>query len=412
MGRRPKESPPPVESKPRDDLITQVRRYKLITPLFGGGVTPGEVDELTPISGKAIRGHLRFWWRATCGGRFGGSLTAMKQAEDQLWGTTSGAEGGPSRVQIVVTDWVPGRPFTVEVEDRKNRRMQKVRIDHQRSPYAYVAFPFQDKERAIVHEGVKFTLRITFPASHRRDVEAALWAWETFGGIGARTRRGFGALHLVSINGKPRSLPPPEQVQGLIIKRFRRYVEQGDNPESVPKLLQRLVVTEQVFDNPDAAWQFLIHKLKSFRQARHGKGYGLSKWPEANAIRRLAGQAVRGQSPALSAFPRAKFGLPIIFHFPHDRRLEDATLKGAEVERLASPLILRPLLCQDNKAVGLGVVLSGPQLPPGGLVLEGENQGLPAEVDADLTPDDARQIAPLRGETDVLLAFLNTLFEN
>src|SRR5712692_4001031 len=75
------------------NLITQIRRYKLITPLFGGGVEPGVNDDVTPISGKAIRGQLRFWWRATRGS---GTLDAMKRREDAIWGSTE----RPSQISI------------------------------------------------------------------------------------------------------------------------------------------------------------------------------------------------------------------------------------------------------------------------------------------------------------------------
>ncbi|NPV63073.1 MAG: type III-B CRISPR module RAMP protein Cmr1 [Methanotrichaceae archaeon] len=42
----------------------------MITPIFGGGVKVGENDLVTPIRASSIRGHLRFWWRATRGARF------------------------------------------------------------------------------------------------------------------------------------------------------------------------------------------------------------------------------------------------------------------------------------------------------------------------------------------------------
>ena len=41
-----------------------------------------------------------------------------------------------------------------------------------------------------VWKDVHFTLTIVYPKAKSKEVEAALWAWETFGGIGARTRRG------------------------------------------------------------------------------------------------------------------------------------------------------------------------------------------------------------------------------
>ena len=59
-------------------------------------------------------------------------------------------------------------------------------------------------------------------------------------------------------------------------------------------------------------------------------------------------------------FPRGKFGLPIIFEFKKDDvRNGDpkkSTLQGSEHDRLASPLILRPIDCSDG-AVGLALLL-------------------------------------------------------
>src|SRR5260370_13732341 len=91
MRKQPGNPPPQVTPKRDDKVITQVREYELITPLFGGGVTPNEADPVTPIRGTEIRGHLRFWWRAWCGGKaeFNGDLTKMKKAEGELWGTAA-----------------------------------------------------------------------------------------------------------------------------------------------------------------------------------------------------------------------------------------------------------------------------------------------------------------------------------
>src|SRR5579859_2744911 len=79
-------APTKLNTQPAEGIITQVREYELITPLFGGGVIPGENDILTPIRGSEIRGHLRFWWRACRGGQFDGNLAAMKKKEDEIWG--------------------------------------------------------------------------------------------------------------------------------------------------------------------------------------------------------------------------------------------------------------------------------------------------------------------------------------
>jgi CRISPR-associated protein Cmr1 len=61
---------------------------RLITPMFGGGYKAREVDPLQPIRPAAIRGHLRFWWRATAGARYA-SVADLHKAETELWGGAS-----------------------------------------------------------------------------------------------------------------------------------------------------------------------------------------------------------------------------------------------------------------------------------------------------------------------------------
>ena len=53
---------------------------EVITPLFGGGVEAGVNDPITLIRPSSIRGHLRFWWRATRGAAFS-TAAEMRQRE-------------------------------------------------------------------------------------------------------------------------------------------------------------------------------------------------------------------------------------------------------------------------------------------------------------------------------------------
>ena len=157
--------------------------------MFGGGVTPGEADPVTVIRGAEIRGHLRFWWRATRGGAFGGDLKRMKEAEEAIWGSP-GAKGraGPSDVGLSVIVRNTGKPL--KPEDSQGRPVRNV--GEVRSRDSYAAFPLREKANAVVLEDVEFDLELSFKADYRKDVEAALWAWETFGGIG-RGRAGDSA---------------------------------------------------------------------------------------------------------------------------------------------------------------------------------------------------------------------------
>lgn len=424
MRKPPEGSPPQVRpdySRVRAgertiQLVTQKRRYRLITPLFGGGAEPGKADPVTIVRGSEVRGQLRFWWRACRGGKFGGDLKRMKEAEDEIWGAASTPEKPrPSKVQIYVEVANEGKeeePFKLVERKGKKRPV----LSENWSILAYAAFPLRGEEKkppGKVRGGVEFTLTITFPEQCRDDVEAALWAWETFGGIGARTRRGFGALQLVEVDGKRVQPPDPKGAEEFIRSKLRKHVVPGKWPKGVPHLSHdvRLKVTSP-FPSPREAWEHLIGCLKKFRQSRPStapRQWGRSLWPEPDQIRRLTKRCAPGHKPRsdVEKFPRAALGLPIIFHFKDKGDPADTKLEGKDHDRLASPLILRPLACRGGWAVGLALVLEGAGLGPfleeDKLVLKGA-PGEP-EVEATLSPEEARRIPPLRGETDVLKAF-------
>ncbi len=447
--------------RPDADFITQRREYELITPLFGGGVEPGEADPVTVIRGTEVRGHLRFWWRATRGGQFNGDLIEMKKREDEIWGAASTADKPVhSQASIAVTcteEGTPDHPF--EVNQKRKPQARKGSL----AP-AYAAFPLQPsdeeakqlsrdgKETKAVCAGVKFVLQISFKSEHRTEVEAALWAWETFGGIGARTRRGFGALHLV--NNQERSLGEEKwrevdvdlpQSTGVVKKwiqdKFSAFEVKGKWHKDVPSLSGSLnqlkVVKAQIETKGDVGkgrgsgaktttvfttqevWEYLINKLKKFRQARYDKDggknvpneYGLSHWPEANEIRRRLNPTEEAEAAAVvRKFPRARLGLPINFHLPHDLGKPDVELRGTSSNRRASPLILRPLVCADGKTIGLAVVLAPTSLPPDPLQLVSDRLNSTSQpIEVDLSKAEAVGIKPLYPESDIIKAFLSTL---
>ncbi|HGX94026.1 MAG TPA: type III-B CRISPR module RAMP protein Cmr1, partial [Candidatus Tenderia sp.] len=114
--KSPQQSSPP-EVKPKLGLVHQVRAYRLITPLYGGGAKTQEPDEVSVVRASEIRGLLRFWWRATRGGQFGGSLETMRSAEEAIWGSAAGdGKAGPSPVSVFVQNWKRNRQADVPFE--------------------------------------------------------------------------------------------------------------------------------------------------------------------------------------------------------------------------------------------------------------------------------------------------------
>jgi len=366
-------------------VLTWERTYTLITPLVGGGVEPGKKDPVSVVRATEVRGQLRFWWRALRGWQAKGSLEELRNLESALFG--SAGEGGAS-------------PVVVEVEVLKERE----KADHQnaRGVQRDLGSPTRGKggwARVKKGVGVAFRLRLRFPERVKNlnlaeELEAALWAWETFGGIGARTRRGFGALL------REGASPPTEEE---IRERLGRYAREEGWPYGVPHLTPQSLVRVVPLSRKE-----LAKRYQDFRQTRSGQSQGHSLWPEFDEIRRLTGRHAHTHPPRhpVRKFPQAHFGLPIIFRFEDEGDPPNATLKPREAERRASPLLFRPLGKEQRPCVV--AVLEGDRFPEEKLLLEDRNERT-WEVDPWLTPDEARQIPLLRGQVDPVRAFVESL---
>ncbi|MER3557398.1 MAG: type III-B CRISPR module RAMP protein Cmr1 [Thermus sp.] len=378
------------------------RTYHLLTPLFGGGVEPKTKDPVTVVRATEVRGQLRFFWRAIRGWRAEGSLDKLRDLEAEIFGSTD--RSSPLVVFLKTEKEGESKHVFVDQPGKSFPKAQPIGVPltgkHIGVPltgkhevaHPYLAFPLQknkqDPKNYPVQVGVVFRLTLRFPKELLEEVEAALWAWETFGGIGARTRRGFGAI------AREGSSPPKEEE---IRERLRRYSRPAGWPEGVPHLTPRSLVRVVPL-----SWREVAERYQKFRQDRTGQGGrpGKNRWPEPDALRRLLTR--RAPQASLDKFPRGQFGLPIIFHF-RDKTLPNSTLKGAEAERLASPLLFRPLA---EKMV-LVAVLEAPRVPKGGAVLEWEKQRV--KVDVFLTPEEAKRIPKLAGKTDPIRAFVESL---
>jgi CRISPR-associated protein Cmr1 len=124
---------------------------------------------------------------------------------------------------------------------------------------------------------------------------------------------------------------------------------------------------------PIDQWAKAIDVMREFRQgagigrnsgaSARGKMPGRSFWPEPETIRKpTKARLPKHQRLAAipdDAFPRAEFGLPIVFHFKdvQDKKERfsefrdppESELYPAGSKRMASPLILRPLAFGDGR---------------------------------------------------------------
>lgn len=393
------------------------RTYNVITPLWGGGVEANVNDPVTLIRGSSIRGHLRFWWRALRGNCNGSTITAMREKENSIWGSTK----VPSQVKITVNVTKKGTKF----QATNFHGEQIANVGAMNSRDAYVTFPLR-LTRASLTENIQFSVVLEYPDSVKDEVEAALWAWQTFGGIGARTRRGMGAIECIQVDGNSQTRQSAESFQRSINENLNKWIKDDDFPAGVPHMSHGLnyKLTSRQNDKTTGieALRNIIDQYKRFRQSRPGRER--SHWPEPDLIRAcFPGETFRHEieHQVHGKAPRAVFGLPIIIHFKdYPNGLQDpdeTTIQGVDgIDRLASPLIIRPIHLSSGFA-GMAVLLEWdtvntedePYTPPGGLAVVGEENAVLCNPSTRLTPADASHIEPLNRlgrETNPLLGFL------
>ena len=343
--------PPKVEREAKSDYREVTYSIKLITPMYGGGVTAGVNDQKRPVRVTSVRGNLRFWWRATRGTAFN-SLKDLRKKESEIWGSTE------ERSKTVVE--VACDPYTQSREFSQNYGFDKY------GPESYALFPAasQDNQHSLVMEGMQFSLSLRYKAEHETDVLCALWAWLNFGGLGARTRRGCGALYCKDF--------APQSSAGFnawLLEKMKQYDVKKSSLANLPVLSKKIFYKDGVPKALDAWGKEGLNVLKDFRQGKNfarnpgsGPRPGRSYWPEPDTLRRAFNENDPRHLPDINkpdGLPRALFGLPIIFQFIGSKGDPNSEAYPKDKKRMASPVILRPIGTQDNKFIAAALFLDG-----------------------------------------------------
>ena len=379
------------QSPDADSVVTA--GCELITPMFGGGVTPGEVDRDMPIRASALRGQLRFWWRLLNGA--GQEPTDLFIAESALWGGISSKRPQASQVTL-----------QVRAEPASDQQLiAKSRLESNLGSfpsYALILKPQEDPKLLNAGYGFELILRFkrTMKSQQREQVIEALRWWASFAGVGARTRRGLGAVRVTGgdVDLRPVSI------------------------EEVKSRGGRMIPGKSTGADAVKAWTKAVDALRQFRQGEEvgrnpgpGNRPGRSRWPEPDTIRRFTNRhaaRLAPEHPVDGFYPRAAFGLPLVFRFKDRDDPDDEVLEpdGKDRDRMASPVILRPyfdgqqycpvaLLLPDwEKRVSMRVGFRSARAKPGPAWPE----------DADDRERLAKDIEPMdRRGTDVLSAFMS-----
>jgi len=158
---------------------------KFITPLLIHGSNPRSPDSIG-LTGKALRGAWRFWFRAMVGGMLPNiSKEDLLKHEEEVFGSS---------------DEKIGAKFRMVIENITSIKDKAI----------YGGFKKKDRNGNLTNEDQTF-------AGHKEDSEffikilprknldiavllTSIWLWGNLGGIGQRARRGFGSSVIKSVN--------------------------------------------------------------------------------------------------------------------------------------------------------------------------------------------------------------------
>ena len=157
--------------------------YRVTTPMFCSGADQTKAELRLP----SFKGVLRFWWRALAWSRYGGDLEMIRQQEDALFGS---AEGGQSLVSM-------------RLEQRKELHILPGKdLNGQGARYlAYGLTEGGKDQRSALRPPFDFTvhMRMCNPEGDLTLLREALIVLGTIGGMGARSRKGFGSVSLETL---------------------------------------------------------------------------------------------------------------------------------------------------------------------------------------------------------------------
>lgn len=346
--------------------------YRVVTPLFCGGARPSTAELRLP----SFKGVLRWWWRALAWSRCEGHLSRVKTAEDALFGSARGGQGK------VVMRLLPSNPPPSVIEKGEVLKLDGKVVGEGARYLGYgvmEAFGSTKKgvqaaqlTRACLQAPFDFIieLRVRDVDEHARALLLdALKAVGLLGGMGAKSRKGYGSLVLrsISMTGKscwsaPVSVSDLERAIRGLLSAFGKNASDQNGLPSYTVLSSRTRVVLVAADGQTQPLTLLDRvgrEMMRFRSWGHnGKVLGDDSEKNFKHDHDLMKQA----SAQRTAHPqRIVFGLPHNYGRNKDQQVGPA---DDRFDRRASPLFIHIHQCGTIPVAVLSLLPA--QFLPGG----------------------------------------------
>lgn len=257
--------------------------YRIVTPMFIGDAE----QTASGISPNAIKGSLRFWWRAL---KWNGYLNQAQNNENQalrllhqheatLFGSTAEKDNPNSGQSAFILRVTPQNLTILSATDLDNHPDYNLKTSQWHSYLLGLGLMEYDKskkanfyQRSAIVSGA-FTVQLFCrTAEHSEELKQLLLLWGLLGSLGSRSRKGFGSISIsaLTVSGKTEPLP---QNQPEVIKIFKTIFNatqhSNEPPYSAFSQHSRLIISEK---SSKTAWLQLGSVAKTMQLYR-GWGY-------------------------------------------------------------------------------------------------------------------------------------------
>ena len=341
-GRFTVKNPAPVPAS----LATRDVRLELVTPAFLAG--PSQSKDDCDLSVGTLRGQLRWWWRMLHSAHV--PLEELRRLEMLVWGGLSGfagKEGRGSAIALHLTRKDAHAAVLFDKDDEVTRHnIPRLRDKKTIMGLHYGAYGMDEtdsktklhKQRHYLPEKTSWRVQISARAAGGIGGElilsqalAALWLLCRYGGVGSKSRKGWGSFADLSLP----DLPDLESCKKAAAAfREAAKARPGEVPDAMA--IGEMIAAEHAFPNEGDPWRVLNQAgtlLQTFAKGlspkENRRALGLPRLIGGKSGTKLTGpKGDRHASPAHFHVARAGKGFVLrLAAFPAARLPDEKTSK-------------------------------------------------------------------------------------
>lgn len=370
--------------------------FKITTPMFLGGAE----HKAEIVRGSAVKGALRFWWRALqwgaiseqCKGDESQALKELHREECDLFGSAVDKEQAQAKCLLRVRSIETSNEQISKLSSATSNTGVHYLLGQGLSTYDR-SIKGNRVDRQCLQGTFKLSIRFkpTVTDEQLSQVVSAVKALGLMGGLGARARRGWGSLTLLSLDSEGRcTFDPPQTVEDYkaALKSIWPTVLSGLPPFTALSNRSRLNIYRKQTGNAQELLGALGSDFLEYRSFR--KNGSNSSHPERTEIAQVDHDNMRefldpDEKSGQSHPRRVVFGLPHNYFFtslkkPNNKLNIDAIPKNGrdrEATRRASPLFFH-VQSIGHEYCAIGYFLPSTFLPDGYEVLMAPSGAAPS----------------------------------